>query len=92
MDTHALPIVVRIGKGGLTESIIAEIKKHIQKRKVIKVKFLSGHVAGKDKKAFARELAAKTNTKLVSQVGFVVVLQQHLNSSTTSVDKNEGDT
>ncbi len=90
MDTHALPILVRIGKAGLTASIIEEIKKHVKKRKVIKVKFLPAHAAGKDKKAFARELAAKTDTRLVSQVGFVVVLQrQDLNTSRASSDQKE---
>ncbi len=93
MDAHALPVLVRIGKAGLTPSVIEEIKKHLKKRRVIKVKFLPAHAAGKsrksgisderanrgfasDKKAFARELAVKTNTRLVSQVGFVVVLQR----------------
>ena len=76
VDTHSLPILVRIGKAGVTDTIIEEIRRQIHKNKVIKVKFLPGNALGKDKKAFARELAAKTNTKLVSQVGFVVVLQR----------------
>ena len=76
MDTHSMPIVVRIGKAGLTESVIEEIKKQVKRRKVIKVKFLPAHAAGKDKKAFANQLAEKTGTKIVSQVGFIVVLQR----------------
>jgi RNA-binding protein YhbY len=77
VDTHALPVVVRIGKAGLTDSVVAEIVKQLKKRKAIKVKFLPAHAAGKDKKAFSRELAARTNSRLVSQVGFVVVLARH---------------
>jgi RNA-binding protein YhbY len=76
MDTHSLPIIVRIGKAGITDTIIAEIKKQIRKRKVLKVKFLPAHAAGKDKKAFAKELAEKTGTLLVSQIGFVAVLKE----------------
>lgn len=76
MDTHSLPIIVRIGKAGITDTIIAEIKKQIRKRKVLKVKFLPAHAAGKDKKAFANELAEKTGTLLVSQIGFVAVLKE----------------
>ena len=76
MDTHALPIVVRIGKAGITESVIEEIKKQIEKRKIIKVKFLPAHAKGKNKKEFAEELAEKTNTKIVGQTGFVVVLER----------------
>jgi len=76
MDTHALPIVVRIGKAGLTPSVIEEIKKQVKKRKVVKVKFLPVLAQGRDKKAFAKELAAKTGARLVSQVGFVAVLER----------------
>ncbi len=81
METHTLPIVVRIGKAGLTASVIEEIKKQVKKRKIIKIKFLPALAAGCEKKVFARELAEKTNTHLVSQIGFVVVLQQNLNTS-----------
>lgn len=76
-DHHALPVLVRIGKAGITETVIDEIKKHLQKRKIVKIKFLPAHAAGKDKRRFARELAEKTGAKLVHQVGFVVVLGQN---------------
>jgi RNA-binding protein len=75
-DHHALPVLVRIGKAGMTATVLDEIKKQIRKRKIIKVKFLPGHAAGKDKRQFAKELAEKTGTELVHQVGFVVVLQR----------------
>ncbi len=80
MDTHALPIVVRIGKAGLTPAVTEEIRRQIKKRKIIKIKFLPGHAKGKDKKEFAMELARKTGARVVSQVGFVVILQEDLNS------------
>ncbi len=76
MDTHALPVLVRIGKAGITETVLEEIRKQVKKRKIIKVKFLPGHATGKDKKQFAKEIAEKTGTKLVSQAGFVVVLKE----------------
>lgn len=83
MDTHALPIIARIGKAGITDTVIAEIRKQIRKRKIIKVKFLPAHASGKDKKAFANELAEKTGSKVVSQVGFVVILKE-LTPATTN--------
>ena len=64
----------RIGKSGLTESIIDEIKIHLKKKKLVKVKLLKSSIQGKDKKAVARELAEKTSSVLVDRVGFVVVL------------------
>jgi RNA-binding protein len=81
MDTHSLPIIVRIGKAGITDTIIAEIKKQVRKRKIIKVKFLPAQASGRDKSAFARELAEKSGTELVSQVGFVAVLKESLNTN-----------
>ncbi|MEM4240195.1 MAG: YhbY family RNA-binding protein [Candidatus Woesearchaeota archaeon] len=80
MDTHALPVLVRIGKAGITETVLEEIRKQVKKRKIIKVKFLPAHAKGKDKKAFAGELAVKTGSRVVSQAGFVVVLAENLNT------------
>ncbi|MEM4246747.1 MAG: YhbY family RNA-binding protein [Candidatus Woesearchaeota archaeon] len=82
MDTHSLPVLVRIGKAGITPAILEEIKKQVKKRRIIKVKFLPAHAAGKDKKQFAGELAKKTGTTVISQAGFVVVLKEHLNTKT----------
>ena len=65
---------VHIGKSGLTEGIINEIKKQIKTKRTIKVKMLRGFIAGKDKKKAVEEIVAKTNTKLVHKVGFVVTL------------------
>ena len=67
------PIII-VGKGGLTDSVVKEIKNQLKKRKLIKIKFLKGIVKEKGKKELAAELIAKTNAKLVQHVGFVVVL------------------
>ncbi|MGB9636673.1 MAG: YhbY family RNA-binding protein, partial [Thermoplasmata archaeon] len=37
---NELEATVRVGKNGLTLSVINEIKKQLKKRKVIKIKFL----------------------------------------------------
>ncbi len=70
---------IRIGKSGLTESIIDEIKIHLKNKKLVKVKLLKSSIHGKDKKAVAKELAEKTNSILVDRVGFIVVLYQNRN-------------
>jgi RNA-binding protein len=83
MDHHALPVLVRIGKSGITDTILEEIRKQVKKRSIIKVKFLPGHASGKDKRAFSKELATKTGTVIVHQVGFVVVLARDNNTLNT---------
>jgi len=72
---HALSPAIRIGKDGVTENVIKQIKHILKKNKVIKVKFLPSAV-GTDKRAQAQKLAKDTGTLLVHRVGFVVVLRR----------------
>jgi len=48
--------VIRIGKKGLSEESISEIKKQLKKNKLIKVKFLRSFIDSQDKKKAALEL------------------------------------
>jgi len=66
--------VLRVGKSGLTENVIEEIKLQLKKRKLIKVKLLKSFIASKDRKKIAGEIAQRTDSKIVQQIGFVVVL------------------
>ena len=65
---------IRIGKNGLTESTIKEIKKQLNKKKLIKVKLLRAFISDKNKKEVAKEIAEKTSSNLIYMVGFVIVL------------------
>ena len=82
----SLQPIIRIGKKGLTKSQIEEIRKHLHKRKLIKVKLLSAFCAEHDRKQAAHELASLCNAELISITGFIVVLhagaatQKHINS------------
>ncbi len=66
--------VIRIGKNGLTENTIKEIKKQLNKKKLIKVKLLRAFINDQDKKLVANKIAEETNSMLVDVVGFVIVL------------------
>ncbi|MDP7180497.1 MAG: YhbY family RNA-binding protein [Candidatus Woesearchaeota archaeon] len=68
--------VIRIGKSGLSDGTIAEIKKQLEKKKLIKIKLLKAAIKDKDKKQLANELAEKTDSLLIDRVGFVVVLRK----------------
>jgi len=46
----------------------------MKKRKLVKVKFLRSFLEAHDRKKAAAELAEKTGSTLVDQVGFVAVL------------------
>ena len=68
--------IIRIGKNGLSEGQINEIKKLIKKRKLIKVKMLDSFMEGKDRAEVAQEMAQKSETTLIQLIGNIVVLYQ----------------
>jgi len=68
--------ILRIGKSGLTRGAIDEIKVQLKRNKLIKIKLLKSALEGKDKKELGKEIAAKTGSELIHQVGFVVVLHK----------------
>jgi len=70
----ALEPVIRIGKLGLNQGVITEIKKQLHKKNLVKVKILKSALGEQDKKEFAEEIAEKTNSELIDFVGLIVVL------------------
>ena len=46
----AIEPLVRIGKSGLTDSVVTEIKKQVEQKKLVKIKMLKAFVEGNDKK------------------------------------------
>ena len=78
---HFLAPAVHIGKSGLSQAIVDEVKRKLKKEKVIKVKFLSSAVASGNKKELVKELAEKAGATVVHAVGFVVTLSRGVRSS-----------
>ncbi len=63
---------VHIGKAGLTDSVIEEVKNQIKKNKLVKVKILPS--SSKDKHELAKELASRAGVMLVEVRGNTVLL------------------
>ena len=60
--------IIRIGKNGLTQQQISEIKRLLEKKKRIKIKMLkSADLSKKDE--VIKEVVEKTNSTLVSKIG-----------------------
>jgi len=70
----AMEPMVRIGKSGISESVIDEIKKQLEKDGMIKIKMLKSFVGTKDRKEVVKEIVEKTNSQLVHSIGFIVVI------------------
>ncbi len=71
---RALSPAVRVGQGGITDSLVTEIKRQLKSKKLIKVKFLNNFMDGANKKEAVLELVQKTDSVLIDFVGFTVVL------------------
>jgi len=79
-QAQTLEAVVRVGKNGLTPSVIEEIKNHLKRKKVIKIKFLKSLMDAADKNKLFDELLEKTGAKLVHKVGFVATIYKEKNN------------
>ncbi|MBD3304409.1 RNA-binding protein [Candidatus Woesearchaeota archaeon] len=65
---------MQIGKSGITEGLISELKTQLKNKKLIKVKFMKSFIEGKDRKHVAADLARKTDSVIVLQIGNTVAL------------------
>ncbi|MDW5562837.1 MAG: YhbY family RNA-binding protein [Methanomassiliicoccus sp.] len=65
---------VHVGKEGLTEGIVEEVKVQLKRAKLIKVRVLPA--ADQNKDEVAEELAARTGAKVVETRGFTVLLSE----------------
>ena len=68
---HSLKPVASVGKDGLSEQFIAELKSALDHHELVKVKFLEGK---SEKKELAGELAEKCDAGLAGLIGNVAVL------------------
>jgi RNA-binding protein len=66
--------IVRIGKNGLSEGVIEQIRRALLKRKLIKVKLLNSFTEDNDKHETLEKLLRKTGADLVSMIGFNISL------------------
>ena len=70
--------ILRIGKSGLTESVIEEIKKQLQKKRLIKIKILKSALEDKDKKELAIKLAPKAHKYAIEAKSKIELLFQRI--------------
>ena len=70
----SLSPILRIGKSGLTESMLYEIEKNLSKRSLIKIKLLRASFDKKSKDDLINSILQNTHSKLVESVGNIVVI------------------
>ena len=63
---------MRVGKGGVTDAVIAETKKSLHSHELIKVRIEAEEGAGR--KALAEQLAEASDAQLAGTVGKIAIL------------------
>ena len=69
---HALSPTVRVGKGGLTDAVIAETAKALEAHELIKVRIDVDE--GAERRALASKLAQETDAGLAGTIGKIAML------------------
>jgi len=68
----AIKPTIHVGKGGLTEGIVEEVKIQVKANKLVKIKVLAS--SSQEKKELAEELARRSGAKLVEVRGNTILL------------------
>ena len=76
-NTHSLKPLLHVGKNGLTESVIQELKKISKTHKTFKIKLLKSFAEGR-RKEIAQEIAKKTDLVVDKQIGYVLILRKDM--------------
>jgi RNA-binding protein len=69
-EAQKLGPVVRVGKGGLTEVVVADIEQAFRAQELIKIRFDHGRI---ERDALAGQVAKATGAAVIMQVGKVAV-------------------
>ncbi|MDK2891775.1 YhbY family RNA-binding protein [Methanohalophilus sp.] len=73
-EASQLKPLLNVGKNGLDDSVIDEIKKQLKVHRLIKIKILRSAEEDMDIKALGGELSRLTSSELIDVRGRVVVL------------------
>ena len=65
---------VHVGKDGITDSLIEEVKLQVKTRKVVKIRLLPA--SGNEKDVIAEEISQRSGAVLVDARGSIVLLTQ----------------
>jgi RNA-binding protein len=72
MNRSLSTITINIGKSGVNESVIEEIKRQLKDKEVVKIKFSKG--ISSRKQNYIKKIIEKSNSKLVDLRGNVAVI------------------
>lgn len=62
--------IINLGKDGLSENMVGEIKRQLKENELIKIKVLKAALAEKNKEEIANEIADATDSEIVEVKGY----------------------
>lgn len=68
---HPLEPVVRVGRGGVSESVVAETKRSLEAHELIKVRI---DAEGEERRALAAKLAEACGADIAGEIGKIAML------------------
>ncbi len=71
-----LSVSVRIGKKGLNEEVLKEIKIQLKANKIIKIKFLKNFDKRDNLAEVIDKILSETNSNIILKSGFVIVIKK----------------
>ncbi|MBA3044193.1 hypothetical protein FP804_03550 [archaeon] len=75
-NIHDLEPVLRIGKNGVTENIINDIKILVKKKKNVKIKVLRSALSSATMKDIADKILKETNLRIIQLRGHSIVVSR----------------
>ena len=87
-EAHHLDPIFQVGKGGVSETMLTQLKDALEKRELIKISILQNNED--DKHEVAEQLAQGTGAELVQLIGHTVVLyKQSANNRQIELPKSK---
>jgi RNA-binding protein len=72
MNRSLSTITINIGKSGINDNVIEEIKRQLKENEVVKIRFSKG--ISEEKQNYITEIIEKSNSKLIDFRGNVAVI------------------
>lgn len=74
IEMRSEPATLILGKKGLTEEFIEEVKRQLKRKRVIKIRTLRSLLAEQSMDELARAIAIKANSQLLEIRGYTMLL------------------
>ena len=73
-ESKILAPSIIIGKNGLTDNVIKNIKNDLSKERLVKIKILKTYIDSEGKEKIFDDIASQTGAKVVHTLGFTITL------------------